>query len=1136
MNNVLNLTHVGLNKLLKQYKIKGFNSKTKPFKQQVLALASYSDETLSKIAKKNYNIKKEKTRQQLISLLIKGLKENTLKLKQEKLAIGKDKLILYDSLSGTKAYRVISKIPNNIQSMVERVQEYDRDFDKKGYTLLFVTVFFQKIGNKKSQVYQRSAKTEEFEDVDTFQKWLELILTDPERIKTGSEGFVEPGEEGLYFPIFNKFNLVVNKKENITDGYGGKVNMFYKTIEVEKTGKNMCGYDCLKHIIPELTKKEFQEKKLQFMTEMFEYITNKDLNVAIVGNYINYTDYIEYKDLTKEVKDKNGRIKKFKKLEINNVKPIFMFGMEPTKEYDYYIIYDLDKKHYELSEELELDNIYVNKSRQYFKINKKNIEPIVVGAQNYNNLIKYKAIVDNNETIDIEYIFFDYETVVDWKIRNVNKPYSLAILHLTKSELLQLEKYETENKKEEGQELIDRKSRIFLGFNCSKRFFEYIEENQADKVFYLIGFNNANFDNYILYSDAMKNNIQCGQPLINNGQLLTMKIMKRHTLWDIRKHVVGSLKDNCKGYGIKNFAKVEGFSHVEMQQKYDEGVLKEFINENAKLAEYNIMDCASLAVLFQRYKKTISEIKGFEDKKVEEFLTLGHLVNTKLKEHCKKNGINFTKFHINNPKEDIKIEKKNKRLLQYYKDIQDDRVAGRVQLFHDVIKIIGKMYSMDVCSLYPFVMLILNCVFPTGEIIECTKYDDKPKNKIGFFYCDVDQSNLQVKIVAKKTKDGNDWDKSKINNVFLSSIMIEYLIENKCEIKIRNGIYFSETIKNYKLFEFLLPVMNMKNQEDKLKEEKSVKYNSALRETSKLILNILSGKLNQSLTLEDRKTINSYDFIDIVNKGEVDKINTIYMNGKQAHITYKIDEEEAIKNSKPLNIGSLIYDYAKIYMHKNIYTKTPFENMYYTDTDSCKMDEEGFKVWSKYASKQIVPHWEAIEEYDERFKTHKMYNPKTKVFGSYENEYDGCPMNVHYFMQKKMYLSTNKEYNLMTEKERKEYLTENKIDEKKLIKMSAKGISSDNVIIKDLDSVEDLSNEELCEIFNAKDSKRIRDNYMEFFETLYTKKTANVLCFSMQRKSGNTKKGVIYGDEERTNKDCYKILSLYRTKTINIKI
>ena len=178
------------------------------------------------------------------------------------------------------------------------------------------------------------------------------------------------------------------------------------------------------------------------MTEMFEYITNKDLNVAIVGNYINYTDYIEYKDLTKEVKDKNGRIKKFKKLEINNVKPIFLFGMETTKEYDYYIIYDLDKKHYELSEELELDNIYVNKSRQYFKINKKNIEPIVVGAQNYNNLIKYKAIVDNNETIDIEYIFFDYETVVDWKIRNVNKPYSLAILHLTKSELLQLEKYE----------------------------------------------------------------------------------------------------------------------------------------------------------------------------------------------------------------------------------------------------------------------------------------------------------------------------------------------------------------------------------------------------------------------------------------------------------------------------------------------------------------------------------------------------------------------------------------------------------------------------------------------------------------------------------------------------------------------
>ena len=49
-----------------------------------------------------------------------------------------------------------------------------------------------------------------------------------------------------------------------------------------------------------------------------------------------------------------------------------------------------------------------------------------------------------------------------------------------------------------------------------------------------------------------------------------------------------------------------------------------------------------------------------------------------------------------------------------------------------------------------------------------------------------------------------------------------------------------------------------------------------------------------------------------------------------------------------------------------------------------------------------VPHWDKVETYDARYKDHKMYNPNSKVFGGYEDEFE-CYNNINYFLAKKHY-------------------------------------------------------------------------------------------------------------------------------------
>jgi hypothetical protein len=354
----------------------------------------------------------------------------------------------------------------------------------------------------------------------------------------------------------------------------------------------------------------------------------------------------------------------------------------------------------------------------------------------------------------------------------------------------------------------------FLGYDCSKKFIEWVLKNQINTAFVFIGFNNANFDNFILldsllrYEDGYKE-FSVSDIFYNGSQLLNFYMCGRHNTFDIHKHLMGSLKNNCESFKINCCAK-KSFDHNKSQQLYLDGGLIEWITDNEELKEYNEYDVLATAVLFCKYRRALGQIEATKkySSQLHNIKTIGSLIY-KVFEDSKTNK----KFDL--PKINYK----------QYKDLQKCKIAGRVELFNGVQKVEERLASTDVCSLYPYVMSVAPVYYPCGKVVDTDKY--MGADVIGFYYCDIDQRNLKglnlPKIYCKKSEIENNWGHNEVlENYLISNVMIELLKKFNCGVVIKNGFYFTEKMKSCEMFDFLLDLMKAKNEQDgkkKIKDE-----------------------------------------------------------------------------------------------------------------------------------------------------------------------------------------------------------------------------------------------------------------------------------------------------------------------------
>jgi len=1095
---------------------------------------------------------------------IKKANEQIAKAKEQKKKVIAEALANKNFISKKKVQSSQTPIKNKITKLIDRIRFYTKysftytnvntleemynnikkDFDAgiDGQPFTIATIFLR---NKES-----GNKVRNFSipggDLDTFQDFKDRI----DAIASGNVG-----SDSINFEedeiILNNFALA----SVVIAGNGSSDSMMFKTVGIEESksinnktkkefGNKDCAFQCLKYCG---VKYDGNIAELRDIQNLINYISKNDLKIDIMCN-----SFLIKKNLTKIIED-NGKVVKMikdnKGVERKNIcsklnietdieivylheyKVIGEDTLEMRREKaDYTIIYDEFNSHFDVIKDNDIqmcDDVYINNCFKIIKGDKILFSPKQI---NGNSKVKPK------NPVETRFIIFDYETVIDFEVSSCMKPYSLSILNLNNQQLEELTTADEEGDMEKIAEIRKNNCTTFLGYNCSEEFIKWIINNQADKAFIFIGFNNANFDNFILLDALLRHQeknicdeFSVSDIFYNGSQLLNFYMCGRHNTFDIHKHLMGSLKANCESFKIKSCSK-KSFDHNKAQLLYSEDKLIEFITNNEELKEYNEYDVLATAVLFCKYRRALQEIKATEiyASELHNIKTVGSLIYKVFEDSKKTKGFELPKLSY-----------------EQYTDLQKSKIAGRVELFNGVQKVEERLVSTDVCSLYPFVMSVLDCYYPTGKELKLVdKYQGD--DVIGFYYCDIDQSNLKgsnlPNIYARKTEIENDWGYNGIlENYLISNVMIGLLKKYNCKVVIKNGFTFPDKKKSCDMFDFLLHFMKAKNEQDTLKSKKDENYNPALRETLKLLMNSLSGKVIEGLHTEKTQDINSVAEYEKI-KDKAQSINFINAIGNKLFITYEVDGETLCKKSqRPIYLGVLIYDYAKRYMYENSYSKVGLDQLLYTDTDASKFRYNKFIQWKKWVDDNNVqvPHWKEVEEIDERYKNHKIYEYGSKVFGAFEDELEDMVGDKYtfYCLEKKSWLydvdghskfrfkGLNGSAQLLT-------LEEDFID-KRTIKHKSKG---------DIDAYDEVKyfiksdiEEDIHNFYQSNSKNAIENgNEVKFFEQIYQTKEAYVLCNSFRKIVKNSAHNVILGNEDKYNNLMNRIQVNYMMKHINL--
>lgn len=960
-----------------------------------------------------------------------------------------------------------------------------------------------------------------------------------EKIKKGEWS----GSDGIDLentqPIYTNFQL-----SQVEIAAKGKKSdkMIYEVEGIEETktkkgkkeiGNGDCGKVCLTTIMTRLgldlkILKDVKPQELVNVDCMISFIIFHNLPISIIANSFvtlkNVYEMIASEETCEiSIKDKKKNIKNYVCIRPKlgrDVEEVFFYKSENEKAI---ILIDEINQHYDIVKNLKIcDDVFISVSSKVIKGDVILFSPRQVNI----NSKKQKEVFKR-------FVIFDYETVIDFDKDSCMQEYSLSILNLSDTELEELTDADMAGDVERVNNIRKNCCVTFLGFDCSIQFIEWIQNNQNDTVFTFIGFNNTNFDNFILLSallnyDNIEYELDVNNIFYNGSQLLNFLLSGRHETFDIRKHLLGSLKDNCKSFKINCCAK-KSFDHNVPQQKYLEGTLIDYITDNEELKEYNEFDVLATAVLFCKYRRALSEIDVTRKfaKGLDKIKTIGSLIYKVFEEKKKDQRYNL-------PKLDYK----------QYTDLQKFKIAGRVELFNGVQKVEVRLVSTDVCSLYPYVMAVAPVFYPCGEIVETEQF--MGYDKIGFYYCDIDQSNLRENnlpnIYAKKSVGINDWDTTEVlEDYLISSVTIELLLKFGCKVVIKNGFYFTDKKRSCDMFDFLLDCMSAKNKQDGLKAVVSSDYNPALRETLKLLMNSLSGKVIEGLHTEKTTDVNSIaEYLELEKSAK--KINFINAIGNKMFVTYEMEEEKLLAKQRPIYLGVLIYDYAKRYMFENSYSKVGLDQLLYTDTDASKFRYSRFLEWKKEIDEKniIVPHWVDVETIDPRYKTHKIYESGSKVFGSFEDELEDAVGEKYtfYCVEKKSWCYTvdgkskfrfkglnGSAINIdLTERFINEVIIKHKASEKRSAWEETKY------------KIEDGSEIEVYQYAVNNKAKSIEeDGADKFFEKLYTEGDAYVLCSSFRKIVKNSRRDVGIDDTEKYNDLINKVQVNYFLKHINIK-
>jgi hypothetical protein len=666
---------------------------------------------------------------------------------------------LIDNFKGFKQYNFELKGVNNNRKFYEIINE------EKIKNNIYDANLVLTLKNKEGKYKRATVRTDFMQTYDDFENWIfkmennEAYGSDPDENRL--EGYK------INFAGFqlNKFEIYVHGKNDFL--FGDEVDLknekYYKKNECMKN--SIIYYNGIDDKTDEIT------DSIVALEHYYRYDKNKQ--------YVVYHDFPEnekFDAIRPDVKwwdyeDENKL--KYVLIKYDNLR-IFKCNIEKDKSakgYDEMInnnktihkyIYHGD--HIAPLKCVNKDNKYYNSTMQLFKFNEKNIMKKISDRRNINMGRKEEFM---KETIYTEkYIVFDIETIFDAYENGLLKAYSLS--------------YSIFNKYRNS---IKNSSGFFFGDNVCDRFIDEIYNNEMkDCKIILMGYNNANFDNYYIVKSLGKKMDLINDIFYSKNSILNIKFGGRHESFDMCKWTICSLKkasndfklimkkvgdfdhtiiqehynkyhevekyfhnEECEknNYEIKNlFPDTNGkkYKNSECDYKFNDKKNNEFYDDvfkNAhkkicncerayKLFHYNMYDCYSVFEIYEIIEDIMRKTVLNEDEEIYNFKTIGSFI--------------YKKFMNAANKKNIKLPLLN---MQYYKHIRDYLTAGRCECFKGICYDKKNIYDMvDVVSLYPSQML--SNYYPYGEIYNRYYYDEK--KEIKFLKIDDEEKKIDYEI------------------------------------------------------------------------------------------------------------------------------------------------------------------------------------------------------------------------------------------------------------------------------------------------------------------------------------------------------------------------------------------------------
>ena len=496
-----------------------------------------------------------------------------------------------------------------------------------------------------------------------------------------------------------------------------------------------------------------------------------------------------------------------------------------------------------------------------------------------------------DESKSAKYIGFDFETIIDREWSYV-KPYAVSAIVYDDDEVE-----------------IKRYTKLSVKSQEIKEFVvDIIRQEKAtseDENVYLIGFNNANFDNFLLYELAVEFGVSHSEPFVARSALLGLKI-EGIEVKDLLRFVMKPLKEACEDFGCK-LGKGE-LKHQDVQLVYYQGdrVFEEYLRrEDKRIREYVEMDVESMMELFFKCKKAYHEMTSLH---IEDYMTLA--------------GLTYEAFQRSLPEEVWDNRPKMTKALEEY--IRAATYGGRSQVFKPKSHTKKRVAEGDVVSLYPYVMV--ENLFPMGEEKRTKRYIP---GKIGVYRVKI-LKQPALKVIPQKQTSSYNWTCSKEFDATVGNISLEDIKAHGGKFEVVDGVYWEESRDIFSAY--INPLYEVKRAQDAYKEAGDKRYNPSLRNIVKLLMNALSGKVIQRTYTEHVRIIETRKQWEAFRrKVDTSKKHQIYVQSNTAYVVGTL-KEEAIRRDIPIIWGVMIYEYSRSYMYNKIYTQVP--DIIFTETDS----------------------------------------------------------------------------------------------------------------------------------------------------------------------------------------------------------